>query len=153
MKALPDISGLGNDAPKYRSKILNPIKANRFQTIVFDLYYLSLALFILTMAFPIRANNLAMLFTVACWLVLFFSNNQWRRYIKIITNNTTATLMILFSLFFIVSSIVHHSSYDNLDIVLKNIEKRIHILAFPVILSGMVFLSKRRLRSLLMLFV
>jgi len=105
------------------------------------------------MPFPIRGNNLAMVFMVLCWLVLFFSNNNWKSYLQIIGGNRSAVLMILFSLLFVFSSLIHFDTYSSLDFVLKNIEKRIHLLAFPFLLSGTVFLSQNRGKNLLMLFV
>lgn len=135
------------------NKTLIGTELNRPSPLLLDSYYLGLALIILTMPFPMRGNNLAMVFTVICWLILFFSNNNWKNYLKIIKSNSTAILLIIFSLLFVFSSLVHFNSYDSLDVVLKNIEKRIHILAYPVILSGVVFLSQKRIKMLLMLFV
>lgn len=129
------------------------MEMNSKKNLILNLYYLSLALVIVTLPFSIRINNLAIIISVLGWLGLISSKDNLSVMIRAFKANKVAIFLAIFALANLVSVLIHFYSYDDLSIPIRTIEKRIHILMFPLMLSGLVLLEVQKIRGLLKLFI
>jgi len=116
-----------------------------------DIYFLGILGVIATLPFDISINSISIVFFLLTWINLLI--HDWDKLISELKQNKIAQLMILFGIVYALSALVRYSSYEDFEIILKDLELRISFVIFPLGLAGLPLLNKSKIRILFRFYV
>ena len=118
-----------------------------------DIAYLGLLLVAFTLPFSLKINDTAIILTLLPVVGGILFDQKFRQTMfRHMAGNKIALLLITFSVLYVLSGLVFLQQYENVDTLLKALEKRTPFMAFPLAFAITPMLTKGQVKNILRAF-